>query len=66
MVDKSIVGRRVRMIRTGDQWTNQRAGLQGIVSFVDDTGTIFIKWDNGVYLGMIPGEDVIEYLPEEK
>ena len=66
MVDKSIVGRRVRMIRTGDQWTNLRAGLQGTVSFVDDTGTIFIKWDNGVYLGMIPGEDVIEYLPEEK
>lgn len=28
-------------------------GMKGIVHYVDDTGTVFVKWDDGSYLGLI-------------
>lgn len=32
-------------------------GSKGLVIHVDDMGTIHTRWDNGVELGLIPGED---------
>lgn len=32
-------------------------GTQGTVVFVDDIGTIHVKWDNGSSLGVAFGED---------
>lgn len=32
-------------------------GTKGIVDYVDDIGTIHIKWNNGSSLGVVYGED---------
>ena len=32
-------------------------GTLGSVAYVDDAGTIHMKWDNGRTLGLVPGED---------
>lgn len=28
-------------------------GMKGIVHHVDDIGTVFVKWDDGSYLGLV-------------
>lgn len=54
---------RVRLIRTNDPYTDLRYGDTGTVVFVDDFGTVHIKWDNGSSLGLIREDgDVWEYL----
>lgn len=40
-----------------DPYTNMPTGMKGIVRTVDDTGTIFVHWDNGSGLGVAYGED---------
>lgn len=47
------IGRRVRLIGTSDPYTTLVAGDEGTVSYVDDTGTVFVDWDNGSMLGLI-------------
>jgi hypothetical protein len=32
-------------------------GTRGSVAYVDDAGTIHMKWDNGRTLGLVAGED---------
>lgn len=34
-------------------------GTEGSVMFVDDTGTVHVRWDNGSSLGAVYGEDRI-------
>lgn len=41
-------------------------GTKGTVLWVDDIGTVHVKWDNGSTLGAAYGEDRIFKLPEEK
>lgn len=55
-------GKRVRLVYISDPYTDIRMGELGTVSFVDDTGTIFVDWDCGSRLGMIYGEDSISYV----
>ena len=31
-----------------------RQGDEGEVTFIDDTGTVFVKWDDGSGLGLNP------------
>ncbi|HSX22432.1 MAG TPA: DUF4314 domain-containing protein [Gaiellaceae bacterium] len=57
------VGKRVRLVRCTDPYSDNRPGLEGTVTFVDDTGTVFVRWDNGSTLGLVPGEDRWEELP---
>jgi hypothetical protein len=52
-----LVGKRVRLEHTTDPYTELRSGDEGVVNFIDDAGTIFVKWDRGSGLGLIPGED---------
>jgi Domain of unknown function (DUF4314) len=56
------VGRRVRLVRCTDPYTKLAPGDEGTVSFVDSMGTVFVKWDSGSNLGLIPGEDRWEYV----
>jgi hypothetical protein len=49
----AIVGQRVRLVRTLDSWTRLRAGDEGVVSLVDDVGTVHVRWDNGLNLGLV-------------
>lgn len=57
-----LIGKRVRLIRTSDPYTTLESGALGLVSWVDDIGTVFVDWDCGSSLGLIRGEDSWEYL----
>ena len=52
-----LVGRRVRLINTTDEYTRLHYGCLGTIDFVDDMGTLHVKWDDGSSLGLIPGAD---------
>jgi hypothetical protein len=50
-------GMRVRLVRTNDPYTKLKPGDEGTVSFTDGLGTVFVHWDSGSGLGLVPGED---------
>lgn len=64
MIDRTLTGRRVELVSTSDPYTDLRAGDKGSVVFVDDVGTVHVKWDAGSSLGLIPGEDRYRLLTE--
>lgn len=47
------VGDRVELVACNDPYTRLRPGEQGTVAFVDDTGTVHVRWDSGARLGMV-------------
>lgn len=51
------VGKRVRLIYCADTYARNPPGLEGEVTFIDDTGTLHVRWDNGSTLGLVPGVD---------
>jgi hypothetical protein len=55
--DNPIIGKRIELVSTNDLYTKLNVGELGTIKFVDDYGTIFVDWDNGSKLGMIPGID---------
>lgn len=55
--DNPLIGKRIELVSTTDKYTNLTVGEFGTIRFVDDYGTIFVDWDNGSKLGMIPGVD---------
>ena len=57
-------GTRVELVRMEDPYTRLKPGDQGSVSFIDDTGTIFVNWDSGSRLGVVFGEDEIRNIQE--
>lgn len=54
------IGSRVMMVYSADPLAPIDGGTEGVVSFVDDIGTIHINWDNGSRFGVTLGENVIE------
>ena len=48
---------KVKLIRMNDPYTHIPAGTIGVVTGVDDVGTIHIIWSNGSTLGVVFGED---------
>ena len=51
-------GCRVELTRMNDPYrTDLVPGCKGTVKFVDDTGTIHVRWDIGSSLGVVYGED---------
>lgn len=63
-MDRSLQGRRVRLVHTGDIFTDLKPGALGTIQFVDNMGTTHIAWDSGSRLGMLKGEDRFDLLPE--
>jgi hypothetical protein len=55
-------GTRVELIRMDDPYAALKPGDQGTVSFVDDIGTIHIKWDSVFSHGAAYGADMIRKL----
>jgi Domain of unknown function (DUF4314) len=49
---KALIGKRVRLQYTNDPYTKLRQGDEGVIDFVDDTGTVSVKWDSGSSLGL--------------
>ena len=56
-------GTRIRLNSMEDPYAPIAPGTEGEVDFVDDIGTIHMKWDNGRSLALIPGEDSFTVLP---
>ena len=56
-------GTRIRLNSMDDPCAPIAPGTEGEVDFVDDIGTIHMKWDNGRSLALIPGEDSFTVLP---
>ena len=54
------VGTRVELVQMDDPYSRIPPGTQGIVSAVDDIGTIFVKWENGSSLGVVYGVDIVK------
>lgn len=44
-------GDRVLVVVLDDPWVTLPPGTCGTVTFIDDEGTVFVDWDNGVTLG---------------
>jgi hypothetical protein len=52
-----LIGKRIQLLKTDDPYTNLAPFDLGTISHIDDIGTIFVNWDNGSLLGLIPGRD---------
>lgn len=55
-------GCRVELISMDDPYSKLKPGDRGTVRSVDDTGTVFVRWDNGSGLGIVYGVDRIRKL----
>jgi hypothetical protein len=64
--EQYLQGQRVELISMNDPHTSLRPGDRGTVSYVDDAGSIFVKWDNGSGLGIVYGEDSVRKIEREK
>lgn len=58
-------GMRVEMVEMDDPQPIER-GTRGTIEFVDDMGTIHVKWDNGRTLGLVPDVDEFKIIKEVK
>lgn len=56
------VGRRVELIHTNDPSTTLRPGDQGIVTMVDDANVLYVEWESGETLGLMPGIDTFQFI----
>lgn len=45
-VYQKFIGKRIRLISTNDEYTTIQSGDIGVITFVDDTGTIFADWED--------------------
>lgn len=55
--DKYTVGSRVELVQMDDPYSKLKLGAKGIVTGVDDIGTIHVHWENGSTLGILYGVD---------
>ena len=55
-------GTKVELVSMNDPYRDMPPGLKGTVKSVDDTGTVFVSWENGSGLGVVYGEDEIRKL----
>lgn len=58
--DTELIGKKVKLIKMDDPYTDLKAGDEGVIEFVDDENQIHVKWDNGSHLALIPGVDKYE------
>ncbi len=63
---KYIKGTRIQLIKMFDKIHPVPEGTKGIVDFVDDIGTIHMKWENGSSLGLITGVDKFKIIGRNK
>ena len=64
MRERYPVGTRIQLIKMGDDPHPIEPGTKGTVEHVDDLGTVFCKFDNGRYMGLISGEDNFQKISE--
>ena len=52
-----LPGCRVELVKMDDPYREMPPGMQGVVTGVDDSGSIHVDWQNGSSLAVIYGED---------
>ena len=57
-MDERLKGKRITLIRMGDDPNPIKAGEQGTIRGVDGIGQIHVDWDNGRGLALVPGVDM--------
>jgi hypothetical protein len=60
--NSNLIGKRVRIIRLEDPYTKLKSGDEGKISYIDDMGSIFVDWDSGSKLALLPDIDEYEIL----
>lgn len=55
-------GCRVELVQMDDPYSKLTPGERGTVNHVDDTGTVFVRWDCCSGLGIVYGVDRIQKL----
>jgi hypothetical protein len=63
---EELKGKRVRLVRMEDPYTNLKKGDLGTITGVDGLNQILVKWDNGSTLSLIPDVDEYEILEVER
>ena len=58
------VGTRIRLLHMDNPYSSIPDGMTGTVAYVDDMGTLHMKWDNGRSLGICPDVDSFEVIKE--
>jgi len=58
-------GTRVELVSMDDPYTKLKPGEKGTVTHIDDTGTIFCRWDSGSGLGLVYGVDQFRKIEPE-
>lgn len=68
-LDRTLAGRRVKLVSVDDPYTDLKPGTEGTVNFVqimdafDPPSTVlFVRWDTGSNLSLIEGIDRWELL----
>ena len=59
-------GSKVKLVRMNDPFTHIPVGTIGVVTWVDDAGTIFTKWSNGSTLGVVFNVDSCVKIEEDE
>lgn len=54
------IGCTIVLLSMNDPYREMPSGMKGIVTAVDDTGTVFANWENGSTLGAVYGVDRIK------
>jgi hypothetical protein len=57
-----IIGKKIELVSCKDPYTKLNPGDIGVIDYIDHSGTIFVNWENGSSLGLIPGIDRWKYL----
>jgi len=57
-MNERLKGKRITLIRMGEDPNPIKAGEQGTIKFEDGMGHIHVDWDNGRGLALIPGVDM--------
>lgn len=58
------IGTKIKLLEDMEDTQGIKSGQIGIVEYIDDEGSLHMRWDNGSGLAIIPGIDkfeVIEY-----
>jgi hypothetical protein len=63
---KDVIGKRIRLIKMDDEYTDLTENSLGTIKGVDDMGHILVRWDNGSSLSIIPEVDEFEIIEESK
>ena len=58
-------GTRIQLDHMDDPFHPVASGTTGTVKFVDDAGTIHVKWDSGSSLGLCPDSDEFHIIGKE-